>query len=326
MGCIAPSLKECLMAKDKKLRRKLQAILRASHGKVSAGPLYLYAPGEIPMCLVAHYDTLVKTEIELVLTNNVLTNKHGLLGADDRAGIYAICKVLEARSQQGLPLPSVLFTDLEESGGLGVREFIQHGEWGGKDRLFIELDRRGVNDYVFYSFTLPKQVKSYIETFGYIERNGSYSDIANLTDEYCVPAVNLSVGYYHEHSASECLHLDELGLAINRVVDILESPIDALYKVESFYFSYDWKQHYRSYWPDMKAPSFEDGEWGDLPSLWGEDLYRNISILCPFRHDAVLMCDTCPHMVDIAQDYLECDKIGLISLNDNGQNHVPIYK
>lgn len=106
----------------------------------------------------------------------------------------------------------------------------------------------------------------------------------------------------------------------------MESPIDALYKVESFYFSYDWKQHYRSYWPDMKAPSFEDGEWGDLPSLWGEDLYMNISILCPFRHDAVLMCDTCPHMVDIAQDYLECDKIGLISLNDNGQNHVPIYK
>jgi acetylornithine deacetylase/succinyl-diaminopimelate desuccinylase-like protein len=182
-----------------------------------------------PVMLVAHLDTLVPKDrqtgmhlkpVELVLQHDVLTNANGVLGADDRAGVYA---VLEA-ARQATVKPLVLFTNYEEVGGLGVKRFIADGllvPYVAQLRLFIEPDRKGFDEYVFYSWTLPSEVSAFVERFGFNADHGSYSDVKDLTEAYRVPHVNLSVGYLNQHSKDERLNLTALDRTVGCLADML---------------------------------------------------------------------------------------------------------
>lgn len=229
-------LRRVLMMPDKELGTYLITALKKSYKTVETDRNnYIYAPGENATCLVAHLDTCrnaMDEPVVLTKSRNVIRNIKGILGADDRAGIYGILEVIRHCKASDIPLPSVIFTNYEERGGAGVREFIKSQLFKPEGiNLFIELDRKGCNEYVFYSHMLPKKVKDYVESFGFQENRGSYSDIADLTNEYEIPSVNLSVGYYQQHSAMEKLHYDELLLTIDRVCDMCADPIEVLHTV-----------------------------------------------------------------------------------------------
>lgn len=199
---------------------------------------YIVAHGENPICLVAHVDTvgvgLGQHEL-LVWSRNTLRvggAKGGILGADDRAGVFSILEIIRHCKKFKIPMPSIIFTNYEESGGRGVKALISDGVFDESNtNLFVELDRKGCNEYVFYTANLPEEVKDYVESFGYIEKDGSYSDIMDLAWHYKIPAVNLSIGYYSQHTSYESLHWDEMRLTTNRVIEMLKQPIDQLYTI-----------------------------------------------------------------------------------------------
>lgn len=195
---------------------------------------YVVAHGESPIALVAHVDTVSwgTKGMTLAWNKNVLRNELGVLGADDRAGVFGIIEAVTKIKKQKLPLPTIILTNYEESGGRGVKKLIDNKVLNTEGiNLMVELDRKGCNEYVYYTSSLPKQVKDYVESFGYVKKEGSYSDILDLAFAYKIPAVNLSIGYYAQHTAMEVLHWDEMWLTINRVVSMVADPIPALYRL-----------------------------------------------------------------------------------------------
>ena len=202
-------------------------------GVVTDSENYLYKHNENSRYLiVAHLDTVCDAGFKHIVTDiekQCISNVNGILGADDRAGCFMVYQLLKNTK---LPDFDVLITNYEECGGLGVGRFIKDKVINLENiRLFIELDRMGANEYVSYT-PLPDQVKTYIEKFGFKENRGSYSDIADLSEEYLVPSLNLSVGYYHQHTKKEYLNLKEMKEISRKMNFIISNPIDQLYPIE----------------------------------------------------------------------------------------------
>jgi len=197
---------------------------------------YTLIVGTQPTVLVAHLDTVRgKDKCKPYVTNSIMRNAGGVLGADDRAGVYSLYRLLEICAEDNIPFPSVLLTFDEECGGLGVKQLIKdfNKEFPTPCNLFVELDRSGANDYVYYSGHIPNEIKDYVESYGFVESHGSYSDIADLTNHYEIPSVNLSIGYYYQHTQKERLHIDEMNLTVRRVAQMLRNPVTKLYPVDS---------------------------------------------------------------------------------------------
>lgn len=204
--------------------------------------------------LVSHIDTIDDSTVKrfmqkkIVKQDKTITNiGSGVLGADDRAGVWAILNIIETRKYQNKSLPPVLFTNYEESGGIGVREFCQYNKLDKEQiHLMVEIDREGNEQYVQYHEN-DKQVDEYVESFGFKEHFGIYSDISDLTEEFEIPSINVSAGYVHQHTNREYLRVDWLKNSIKKVKKMLDNPIDKCYDVAL-------QQGYAKY--------FDDNYWG----------------------------------------------------------------
>lgn len=182
---------------------------------------YIVAVGDIDIALVAHLDTVFpETSLDIFYDREqqVIWGDSGL-GADDRAGVYAILAILRDGFR-----PSVIFTLGEERGGLGAQKL-------AKDcpnlpipslKYMIELDRQGYNDCVFYSCS-NTDFRKYVEAFGFETQLGSYTDISFLMDVWDVAGVNLSIGYVDEHSYCERLYVRWMERTIEAVKIMLQS-------------------------------------------------------------------------------------------------------
>ena len=186
--------------------------------KISKTKEYIYARGELPVMLIAHCDTVFKQLPQKIFYDReqcVLWSPQGL-GADDRAGVYAILKII----QKGYR-PSILFTTDEEIGGLGASAFVR--DYPAADieyKYLIQLDRSGECDCVFYDCDNVDFV-DYCESFGFTEDFGSFSDISVICPVWKIAGVNLSVGYYDEHSKQEILFTNILDKTISKVEKML---------------------------------------------------------------------------------------------------------
>lgn len=212
------------------LKKSMTKYLKKKYTKVIETPEYVLAEGDIPIALIAHLDTVFdKTPVEMFYDRekNVLWSPQGL-GADDRAGIFAIIKII----QSGLR-PHIIFTTDEEIGGVGARKLATI-DCPFKDlRYIIQLDRRGFNDCVFYDCA-NEQFTKYVEEFGFKEANGSFSDISFICPAWKVAGVNLSVGYKDEHSFVERLYVSPLKATIEKVKIMLQEE-----EIPFFKFVYD---------------------------------------------------------------------------------------
>jgi len=189
----------------------------------------------VPM-LVAHVDVvgvLPPKKKDLIVNPN--GNKISLdpkseasvLGADDRAGVYALFKIVGSFFNSR---PFVVLTDEEEIGGIGARALVDSGFLDDhKDHIscYIELDRKGNGEVVSYdaSGAPNEELGEVLFDQGFKLGYGSYSDVCDFTAHTNTSNVNLSVGYYHEHSKGEVLFLDELELTVSRVVSIWSNPL-----------------------------------------------------------------------------------------------------
>ena len=203
--------------KQNALKRVMSSFLKKHYPKVIETKDYIFCEGTIPIGLVAHMDTVFDKPAKEVFFDqkrNVMWSPQGL-GADDRAGVFAIIKIV----QSGLR-PHIILTTDEEKGCLGATVL------GGLDcpfsdlRYLIELDRRNSDDCVFYDCVNEDFIK-YVEGFGFVEAWGSYSDICCLCEPWGIAGVNLSVGYRDEHSEIEVLFVGQLFNTIEKVKTML---------------------------------------------------------------------------------------------------------
>ena len=211
-----------LQANEAGLHKVMHKFLKGKYNTIIHTKEYTIAVGDIPIALVAHMDTVFKFPpttdmLYFDQEKHVMWSPNGC-GHDDRAGIFAIIQIIN----MGLR-PSVILTTGEEQGGIGAMAIVEdYPACPIKDLKFmIELDRQGEDDCVFYQCANENFFK-YIKKFGFIKRKGSYSDISFLMSMWEICGVNLSVGYFDEHTYAEYLNYDYLWNTIHKVVNILK--------------------------------------------------------------------------------------------------------
>jgi putative aminopeptidase FrvX len=143
-----------------------------------------------------------------------LTAKGAPLGADDAAGIAILCAMI----QHGVP-GYYIFTRGEECGGVGSKHLAT--AWGDLLEQFdraIAFDRKGTTDVITrqaacgkccspeFADALSDALNAHDGLMYMPMDTGVYTDTAEFT--YQIPeCTNISVGYYHEHTAKEWLDM-----------------------------------------------------------------------------------------------------------------------
>lgn len=204
---------------QEELKTYLESTLKMTYGyEVINGDGYLYAPGEIPVLLVAHLDTVHKEVPKNVYydTNTGAISSPQGIGGDDRCGVYMILKIIKKHRCH------VLFCEDEEVGAKGAQKFIKAECAEGLEfNYMIELDRMNSNDAVFYDCDNP-EFEEFITQEFYETSWGSFSDISYLAPHFGCAAVNLSCGYYSAHTLKEYVVFSEMLDSIEAVCKILE--------------------------------------------------------------------------------------------------------
>ena len=210
--------------KEKELYRFVKTFLMSlPFNSFNEGKNYFIAWGGLDVALVAHLDTVFNFPPHELFydrdKDTILTLGQGA-GFDDRAGVYAILKILT--EWKDVP-PTIIFTLGEEDYGIGAREAASDNLRKEAKRLkyMIELDRQGKDDCVFYQ-CISKDFRNYVSSFGFKEQPGSYSDIYFLMDKWQTCGVNLSIGYYDEHTDYEYLRPSQMEVTIIRVLKMLK--------------------------------------------------------------------------------------------------------
>ena len=171
----------------------------------------LFCIGNVPVMLVAHADIVMTNNEypqEFIYKDGIVRANQRTLGSDDRNGIYIMLEAIKDLDVK----PFLLVTHDEEQGCKGSDEFVTKMPYNEYDICFaIELDRRGSNDLVFYDCSTEQEFVDYCEqATGYKQAHGSFSDICSIMDEWKICAVNMSVGYYNEHTSNEHTVISEM--------------------------------------------------------------------------------------------------------------------
>ena len=209
--------------------REFADLPRAVYYDEGRGYRHVYIPGTRPdrVLLVAHADTVWDQPGEWrqtpILRDGVIRGEDPSLGlgADDRAG----CAILWLLRESG---HSLLVLDGEEYGSIAahhieeelpelLRELNAH-------RYIVEVDRRMDKNYKVYDIPVTREFCDFIEeATGYLRAdNRSSTDIRVLCKRIC--GVNLSVGYYNEHTEEEYLVLDEWYRTLTLLEKMLAPP------------------------------------------------------------------------------------------------------
>ena len=245
---------------------------------------FIVCEGVTPIALVAHMDTVFKTPPEKIYYDqkyHIRWSPQGL-GADDRAGVYLIWRIVRAGYR-----PHIILTTNEEVGGLGAMALVRQMQKCPFDlKYIVELDRQGMNDCVFYSCANDDFVK-YVESFGFVTDWGTYSDISDICPAWGIAGVNLSVGYFDEHRATETLNTSAMMDTYGKVIKMIHDSANAEYfkfipdPYEKYFMSIGKK--YATAW-GFPYEDDDDDEWvygqkmvGYYPTATTKDItYNNV--------------------------------------------------
>lgn len=253
---------------QEELKAYLADYFRKEGKSVTEAKGYLYIDGNFPVMLTAHLDT-VHNELpkEICYENGMIYSPQGI-GGDDRCGVYAIMRILKE-----IDCP-VVFCEDEEIGGVGSNEFA-----GSKisDRLYkekkvkyvIDLDRKGSHDAVYYSLNNP-EFERFVEKEFWKMSWGSFTDICNICPDLGVAGVNLSVGYYNQHTLSEYVVLKEMEKAIEETKALIRrtDPAKEFEYVEDETPFSSWWSTGTSYYSTKKY-----GSYGTKYGSYGTDFF-----------------------------------------------------
>ena len=225
---------------EQSLLKVMKVALKKYYSDVFATKDWIFCEGKISLMLVAHMDTVFKAPPKKIYHDekqHIIWSPQGL-GADDRAGVFAILKILESGAR-----PHILLTTKEEKGGFGALLFLKSVPNPPCDiKYIVELDRRGEDDCVFYGCA-NKDFQSFIESYGFYTEWGIFSDISDICPRWGIAGVNLSVGYENEHSFIETLNTEYLYNTIEKVKNMIKDIHEAPYfeykeDMDSFYYGY----------------------------------------------------------------------------------------
>ncbi len=180
-----------------------------------------YGSGNGPTILLnAHLDVVEELveDRKILKDNDVWSSSDGILGADDRAGVAVLLEVAKfLRQESGLAgKVKYIFTVEEEIGLVGARNVADYFLWDVDAAMVV--DRRGTGDIV----TSCRGGESFCNAaYGeWIEHQameagldgwrctvGGSSD-TRIWAQHGIQSVNLSAGYYHEHTEAEILDVN----------------------------------------------------------------------------------------------------------------------
>lgn len=219
-------LKGLIMADEPSLFKVCSEYMEQKYGKANSviAENFCFAIGTLPILLIAHLDTVLDNPPKQIYANqghNIWTADKGL-GADDRAGLFAILTLLAHNEK----LPSVLFTLGEEAGGVGAHEFTEiFPKPPVEIKYVVQIDRRGKGQAVYYNCA-NEDFENYINSFGFTTYQGIFTDISIICPIWKIAGVNLSAGYEGEHTYGEVLYLDYLQEtieAVQRMIDDIDN-------------------------------------------------------------------------------------------------------
>ena len=238
---------------------------------------FIYVPGEAPVLLVAHLDTVHREKVKVICysrSGNILMSPQGI-GGDDRCGVYALMKLYETATVK----PHMVFTCDEETGGYGAESFALYmGEEIEKTninpfKLIVEIDRKGNKDAVYYDCD-NKEFETYINSKGFITDFGTFTDISLIAPVVGIAGVNLSSGYYNAHTQYEYIDRKDLYSTIHKVESIIKDSIKKDFPVYKY----------------IKAKNSFFGGYGystalELDNDWKEDLSETVPLYLQEQYD-----------------------------------------
>ncbi len=239
----------CKKTQDE-LKMYLENVLCKTYPKseVINGDGFLYVKGSDPVLVTAHMDTVHKQKCKDIKEikkdgKKALWSPQGI-GGDDRCGIWMIVKMLSETNYR----PSVLFCEDEEIGGVGSSKFCRtvYVDELRELKYLIELDRAHENDAVFYNCGNKEFQKYIMETTGLEKEYGSFSDIGHLSPACDKASVNISCGYYNQHTLEEYVVFKELKANYDKVLKLMKDLDNAK--------SYDYQEDrpiYSSIWDGL---------------------------------------------------------------------------
>lgn len=242
---------------------------------------YLLAKGTHPVMLIAHMDTvhdMLPWLFNYTDNGNVISSPYGL-GADDRCGIYMILEIIKEINC------TVLFVEDEEIGCVGANKFCKDYE---EDKLngiikekefmyLVEFDRRHAQDAVYYSLDNP-EFENFITTSSgdyFKTAQGSCSDISYIAPTLGIAAVNLSCGYYDEHTNKETCNIREMKASIKAAKKILNTLVENPFiykKKEIAYYGSNWASRYYEDWDSYGYGYYGTGSSNSASKTTKEDV------------------------------------------------------
>lgn len=314
-------LEKVIRLKQYELKDFLYSVLKGHGYEVMYEDGYLFAKGNVPVMLCAHMDTVHKEPVKTIWMSDtgMIWSPQGI-GGDDRCGIYTI--LMNIREGK---MPYILFTENEEVGCIGAGYFADDIDSGVINRedidinFIIEIDRKNGNDSVYYDCDNP-EFEKYISSFGFKTAWGSCSDISYVAPSMGVAAVNLSSGYYDQHTLSETIALGELYNIVTRVRDIIDDVaengtakfeyIEAIYKNKYSNWKYDaWNYDYDYYSKEYDNTKKKDDD--NFDPL--DDTIKHMSEI-DFSDGAYIITENGTYICDEDADLYFIDENGKIYL------------
>lgn len=203
-------------------------------------------PNHYPL-VCSHYDTVRHTPLRgYNIKEDIITSVEDALGGDDRCGVAIALSLMQA----GIPA-NYAFFDEEEYGAGGSRDFLIETPWIAKESsCYIGLDRKGHEDAALYNYRSNKLL-DVVGVYGFKEVNGTMTDVSVIEECFPKATVNLSVGFNHEHTSNETIHIDVVMntlQAMKEIVSICTGVyFDDLEAFNGYKDSFDYYQDYLQY-------------------------------------------------------------------------------
>lgn len=199
------------------------------YGKGDEQCVYIPPTRKNSVLLVAHADTVWDKPIRAAYSEGryFSFDNHTGIGADDRAGCFIVNQLVPTGH-------AILITNGEESGCVGARAAMRDDNLKktiNSHQFALEFDRMNDRDMAFYQVGTD-EFKDWCEKVfpKYKRVQGSHTDICVLCEDIC--GMNISVGYYGQHSSSETLIESELMHTLNLTKLVLSNKDIPKFKLE----------------------------------------------------------------------------------------------
>lgn len=190
-----------------------------------------------------HPNKQVRIKDGKITGKNPVNGKQIGLGMDDTNGICVALQLLKE-----IPNIKACFTTEEENGFNGADVAAENIDFFHDVSYLIQADRHGASDLITYTNWIYATSELWLQEatpimakYGYKEASGIGTDIGVLAEKLQLSGVNVSCGYYHEHTDQEHTIINELQNCLNFIEEIIKTvPIDKQYEIKVDYYPYSY--------------------------------------------------------------------------------------